>query len=376
MHWCSVVGARPQFIKLAPVCRAIDAWNSRSERPVRHTIVHTGQHYDPMMSDAHWSALELPAADINLNIGSASHAAQTGEMLVGVERLIMRERYDAVLTYGDTNSTVAAALAAAKLQVPTVHVEAGLRSFDRRMPEEINRIVADNASDLLLAPTRAALDRLAAESLGSKSVFVGDVMLDAIDQYRAQAPSFEELGPEIRPSVPRFGLVTVHRAENTTPAVLESILDGLDRAAQRLELVFPLHPRTAKVIDEAFGDWRSATRVRLTRPLDYLETICLAKAAAIVVTDSGGLQKEAMFLGTPCVTLRDVTEWRETLVVGANRLAGHMASNIARAVDEAIESAAAAGTWLDEIRREYGGGRAAERVVEATVRFLNGKELE
>ncbi len=347
MHLLTVVGARPQFIKLAPFSR------ETRRRGHRETIVHTGQHYDEGMSGRFFEELAIPEPDVNLEVGSGSHGAMTARALEGIEREILARGPDAVVVFGDTNSTLAGALAAAKLGVPCAHVEAGLRSFDRSMPEEVNRIVADHCCDLLLAPNEAAARNLAAEGRTAATEVVGDIMVDALFAARGRSEQasaiLERLGIEVAP----FILFTVHRASNTDdPERLRAIFDGLrgDRLA-----VFPVHPRTRAAI-EANGLLLPAN-VFPVEPLGYLDVVGLAAAADAVVTDSGGLQKEAYLLETPCVTLRENTEWTETVELGWNVLVGADATAILAAL-----AALPRGATHPPI---YGDGHAAERMLTA-----------
>jgi UDP-GlcNAc3NAcA epimerase len=343
----SIVGARPQFIKAAAVSRVL------RERH-REILVHTGQHYDYEMSGVFFDGLELPGADVNLGVGSGSHAAQTGAMLKGVEDILLAERPDYLLIYGDTNSTLAGALAASKLSVPVAHVEAGLRSFNRRMPEEINRVVADHLSDLLLCPSDTAVQNLASEGIAENVHLVGDVMLDVLNwaRQRIAAKPSEILG-ELGLTKQHYVLATVHRSENT---------DDLERLSQILSafnsldepVVFPVHPRARKVITEALCPIKP--HVRLIDPVGYLDMITLTGAARLILTDSGGLQKEAYWLGVPCLTMRDETEWVETVAAGWNTLVGSDSEKIVQAVHSFAPSGARPVL--------YGDGFAAERCVD------------
>ncbi len=307
-----VVGARPQFVKLAPLCRAIEAANAGGAA-ITSLVVHTGQHYDPAMSDVFFSELGIPKADLDLGVGSGSHGRQTARMLEALETAMLELRPDMVLTYGDTNSTLAATLAAVKLHLPVAHIEAGLRSFNRRMPEEANRLAADHLSDLLFAPTPESMRNLANEGLSARACLVGDVMLDAI---RAFAPVALERSRVLE----RFGLAkgaylvaTLHRADNTEASRLGELLEALAAVGTRASpVILPLHPRTAHVMRNAGLVLPTGGGLRTVEPLGYLDMISLVSNARIVLTDSGGLQKEAFFLGRPCITLRDETEWVET----------------------------------------------------------------
>ncbi len=357
MRILSVVGARPQFVKLAAICEALGRWRSE---PAEHRIVHTGQHYDASMSDVFFAELRLPAPDYHLGVGSGSHGAQTGEMIKRIEPVLERERPDWVVLYGDTNSTLAGAVAASKLRLPTAHVEAGLRSFDRRMPEELNRIAADHLSDLLLCPSKTAARNLAAEGLSARAVMTGDVMYDAVRLYCERARQAEAEGRLQLPAIARrpeaFALATVHRAENTDdPARLAALVRALDRVATEIcPVLLPLHPRTRQALERAGC---APSRVDLRPPASFFEMLLLESRARFILTDSGGVQKEAYFLRRPCVTLREETEWVETLAGGCNALAG---SNEARIFDAAGRTAAA-GPWDSP----YGSGEAAPEVLRA-----------
>ena len=343
----SIIGARPQFIKAAAVSRVL------RERH-REILVHTGQHYDYEMSGIFFDGLELPAPDVNLGVGSGSHGAQTGTMLKGVEEVLAGERPDYLLIYGDTNSTLAGALAASKLAIPVAHVEAGLRSFNRRMPEEINRVVADHLSDLLLCPSDTAVRNLAAEGITGTAHLVGDVMLDVMNWARQrlrEKPS--EILQRLGVTEQRYLLATVHRSENTDDvARLAEILTVFNSLQETI--VFPVHPRTRKVIAEA--RLPIAGHVRVIDPVGYLDMVALTGAARMVLTDSGGLQKEAYWLRVPCLTLREETEWVETVQAGWNRLAGSGPERIA----ETVQTFAPDGTPP----ALYGDGFAAKRCVD------------
>jgi len=367
-----VVGARPQFVKLAPVCRAIEAAKGRGAA-IDSLIVHTGQHYDPSMSDVFFSELDLPRADVHLGVGSGSHGQQTGLMLEKLEFAFIERRPDLVLTYGDTNSTLAATLAAAKLHIPLAHVEAGLRSFNRRMPEETNRIVADHLSELLFAPTPESMRNLAKEGLGARALQVGDVMLEAIRAYTpialAKSRVLEKLGLEKG----GYLVATLHRAENTSAERLKPLLDALGRIGTKSRpIVLPMHPRTAKSIKDAGLSLPEGGGLRTIEPQGYLDMIGLVANCRIVLTDSGGLQKEAFFLGRPCVTLREETEWVETAESGGNLVAGTDAGKIADAVSQ-WDATLARGEpdFSAAVRIAFGDGSASTQIVEKTLEFLS-----
>lgn len=309
----TVVGARPQFIKAAPVNHAL-----RRIGGVREILVHTGQHFDAAMSDIFFQELDIAPPEHNLEVNSLGHGAMTGRMLEKLEAVMQAEKPDAVMIYGDTNSTVAGALAAAKLHIPVAHVEAGLRSYNRRMPEEINRVMADHLSALLLSPTQNGVDNLKLEGITKGVHHVGDVMYDitltAVERARGQSTILAREG--LVPGA--YQVATIHRAENTDdPERFERVLSWLEQAAKTSPVVMPVHPRTRKLL-EARG--RSLANVRLIAPLGYLDMAWLVNQSAGVMTDSGGLQKEAYFHRVPCTTLRDETEWVETIEAGWNRL--------------------------------------------------------
>ncbi|HNT32712.1 MAG: UDP-N-acetylglucosamine 2-epimerase (non-hydrolyzing) [Acidobacteriota bacterium] len=346
MKIASIVGARPQFVKAAPVSRAIRE-AAAAGRDIAEILVHTGQHYDGNMSDIFFEELGISAPDYNLGVGSASHGVQTGAMLAAIERVLEKERPDWVLIYGDTNSTLAGALAAAKMRLPIAHVEAGLRSYDRRMPEEINRIVADQLSTALFCPSRNAAANLRKEGIRDGVSIVGDVMAEALEY--AVVRSMREA--EEKPGSGEYGyvLATVHRAENTDdPARLRNILKALEAIGRIRPVVFPVHPRTKKMI--AAAGWKPAAKgpeksgarrakttagagIRFIDPVGYLEMARLESGAEMILTDSGGVQKEAYWLKVPCITLRDRTEWVETVASGWNVLAGTDTKKIIRAAE-------------------------------------------
>lgn len=373
MRTLSVIGARPQFVKIAPVRRAMDRFGGGDRPRFDDIIVHTGQHYDSGMSDVFFEELHIPRPAVNLGIGSGSHADQTGRMLVELERVILEKRPDVVVVYGDTNSTLAGALAAAKLNVPIAHVEAGLRSFNRAMPEEINRIVADHVSDVLYAPTSTAIDNLNAEGLGAKSVLAGDVMYDAVMFYRDLARGSGILA-RLGAAPGEYGLVTIHRAENTRPETVLGLLATLNEiAARHCPLVFPMHPRTRHVLDASAADWRPSDRLHIIEPVGYLDNLHLIENARIVLTDSGGLQKEAFFLGTPCVTLRTETEWPETVAGGGNRVVGTRREDVLGAIESWGDSNPARESLAARASAAFGGGKASERIVESLASLCDGR---
>ena len=356
MRLVTVVGARPQFIKAAAVSRALD-------RNHQELMVHTGQHYDDAMSAALFRDLQLPEPDINLGIGGGTHGAQTGEMLRSLEPVLLEHQPDGVLVYGDTNSTLAAALVASKIAFVNgrrpwlAHVEAGLRSFNRLMPEERNRIVVDHLADVLLAPTEGAMAHLAREGLTDRAELVGDVMVDAYDW--ASSRSDGRLPPEAA-AQPGYVLVTLHRAENVDdPARL-----GAWMAALEVErpIIFPVHPRTRAVLDRTGIE--VPANVTLLEPIGFLVMVALERGAAAIATDSGGVQKEAYLAGVPCITLRTETEWVETVEAGWNRVVGDDPAGLRAALADAA--------FMDRTRDRpnlYGDGHTAERIVAALERL-------
>ena len=355
MKIVSIVGARPQFIKAAVVSRAL-----RKVPGVSEVLVHTGQHYDDNMSRVFFEELEIPEPDHHLGVGSGSHGAQTGRMLEAIERVLLTEKPDWVLVYGDTNSTLAGALAAVKLHVPVAHVEAGLRSFNRRMAEEVNRVVTDHVADLLFAPSKAAAENLDREGIPRERVhLVGDVMYDAALYYGAKAETTSRILERLELKPKEYILATVHRAENTdASARLRAIFGGLMRVANEWPVVLPLHPRTRQALERE-GLLTEAERVlRIIPAAGYLDMMMLEKHAWLIATDSGGVQKEAYFYRVPCVTLREETEWVELVELGWNRLAPPLS---AEAVAEGMTAALQLGGG--KAVQVYGDGRSTELIV-------------
>lgn len=343
----TIVGARPQFVKAAVVSRAIAKYNrTRPVQSIVEQIVHTGQHYDYGMSQAFFDDMGIPSPVINLGVGSGSHGVMTGAILAGLEQEMLARRPHAVLVYGDTNSTLAGALAATKLHVPVAHVEAGLRSFNRQMPEEINRIVTDHVSTSLFCPCERAKAQLAREGITQGVHVVGDVMYDAVCYYRPKAipPAYEH----------PYALASLHRAENTDNAQrLRRILAALSAAP--VPMILPLHPRTRHTLERE----RIVVtgQIHLLAPLSYLAMLGHLERCAFVVTDSGGLQKEAFFFGKKCITLRDETEWLELVECGANRVVGAEEAAILAAFAWAMQP-------LSQVPELYGQGDAGERIVQ------------
>jgi UDP-N-acetylglucosamine 2-epimerase len=350
MKIATIVGARPQFIKAGPISKALQTAG------MVEYLIHTGQHYDYGMSQVFFEELELPEPNINLAIGSGPHGRQTGQMLAKIEEVLLAQKPDWVLVFGDTNSTLAGALAASKLHILVAHVEAGLRSFKRAMPEEINRVVTDHLSELLFCPSDNAVKNLAQEGISKGVHIVGDVMADALHHAATLAPKKSRILDNLRLLPKRYCLATVHRAENTdNPQRLAGILCALSRIAKTESVVFPVHPRTRKRLadmthPEGCGYTMPST-LRLIDPVGYLDMVQLTQNSRCVLTDSGGLQKEAYWLGVPCVTLREETEWIETTQNGWNRLVG--------CNTERIVSAAQSDDWPDDRPPLYGNGNAA-----------------
>ncbi|MGI9265293.1 MAG: non-hydrolyzing UDP-N-acetylglucosamine 2-epimerase [Gammaproteobacteria bacterium] len=370
MRALTVVGARPQFVKLAPVSRAMADLARDDGATIEDIIVHTGQHYDPGMSDVFFDELEIPRPAIDLGVGSGAHGVQTARMLAALEQAMLDHQPDIVVIYGDTNSTMAGAIAAAKLNIPIAHIEAGLRSFDRAMPEENNRVVADHLSDLLFAPTETAIKNLAKENLSARTHLVGDVMLDAVRFNTTLARDKSSILADLDIVDNRFGVATLHRAANTDTDRLGSLLEALNRvSSDLLPIIFPAHPRTVARIEEICPDWCANSQLRLIDPVSYLDMLKLLDEAQLVLTDSGGLQKEALFLGAPCVTLRDETEWPETISAGGNILAGADPDKIAGAAASQIDGRKQDGG--KHSNTPFGDGHAAQKIVSEMMNFLH-----
>jgi UDP-GlcNAc3NAcA epimerase len=345
MKIVSVVGNRPQFIKAAPVARALEGLCD-------HVLVHTGQHYDADLSQIFFEELGLRPADRVIESGSGTHAEQTARMLVGLDPVLEDELPDAVVVYGDTNSTLAGALVAAKLHVPIGHVEAGLRSFDRRMPEELNRMLVDVLADLRFCPSDTAVSNLAAEGITAGVHQVGDVMVDVARTFAPIAARRSEVLERIGVEPGGYVLLTAHRPANTLPETVPALVEVIE--AIELPVVFPVHPRTRAALERA-GQWeRAGAAAHLTAPLGYLDFTALLMSAAACLTDSGGVQKEAYLHSVPCVTMRDTSEWVETIAAGWNRLVDLDAAAVAAALASAERPA--------EHPPLYGDGRAAARI--------------
>lgn len=360
MKILTVIGARPQFIKASAVTRAIQNWNhNQPDEGITEILVHTGQHFDENMSQVFFTELGLPAPDYNLNINGGTHGQMTGRMIEGLENILLETRPDAVLVYGDTNSTLAATVAAVKLSIPIAHVEAGLRSYNMDMPEEVNRILTDRVSSLLFCPTTQAITNLEKEGITDGVMNTGDVMYDV-------ALSCLELSNQKSSFLKRHGLtdkefilVTCHRQESTDSKFnLQNIADALNALALNHIIVLPLHPRTAKML--AAHQITLSERIMTIEPIPFLDMLQAEKHARMIITDSGGVQKEAYFYGVPCVTMREETEWTETVDAGWNRLAGTNAERIVHAAESLLNAAN-----LPAQPPLYGDGKAAEKIVTA-----------
>ena len=356
MKIVSVIGARPQFVKAAVVSRAL-----REGQGAEEFLIHTGQHFDENMSRVFFEEMGIPEPDANLAISGGNHGAMTGAMLTEIEKILELECPDWVLVYGDTNSTIAGALAAAKLHVPVAHVEAGMRSFNRLMPEELNRVLTDHVATLNLTSTDAATSNLKAEGIDGEGVIqVGDVMYDAARFYSNRMDDPSSLLSDLGVEPGGFILATVHRAENTdAPTRLASIIEALEQLGKEHRIVLPLHPRTRSALEQAGSLARLEAAVILREPMGYLDMIVLEREAALVVTDSGGVQKEAFFQETPCVTLRDETEWVELVESGWNTIVPP--TDPASIVDSVLGAIGTSG----EAIRPYGDGDAAIRILDA-----------
>lgn len=362
MKIVTIIGARPQFIKAASISAEL-----KRATGVEEILVHTGQHFDANMSQIFFDELEIPAPKYNLGISGGLHGAQTGRMLEGVETILIEEKPDIVLVYGDTNSTLAGALAAAKLHIALAHVEAGLRSFNMHMPEEINRLMTDHLSNILFVPTESGLDNLIREGVDRAKIhMVGDVMYDAALYFGAKANINSRILQQFKLKSKSYILATIHRAENTdNPELLHSILCGLALVAEDIPVILPLHPRTRNLIDCDSSLALLINRLRVIEPVGYLDMIMLEKNACLIATDSGGVQKEAFFYEVPCVTLRKETEWVELIDLGWNLLVPPSCGGdiLAKTILSRVNM-----TGIDAA--PYGDGSASKQIV-STLSALN-----
>lgn len=350
----TIVGARPQLIKAAAVSRVI--LNDYADT-IEEILVHTGQHYDANMSQVFFDELDIPRPRFNLEISGGSHGSMTGRMLEAIEKVLLSQKPDWVLIYGDTNSTLAGALAASKLHIPVAHVESGLRSFNMKMPEEVNRIVSDRISHVLFCPTQAAVKNLQAEGIIDRVYNVGDVMYDVALYYRDIARHSSNIHGRLGIEPRDYALATCHRAENTDdPERLGAILSALSVASEKMPVIFPLHPRTKKIV-QRYGMHDLLSDLIVVEPLSYLDMVALEQEARLILTDSGGVQKEAFFYGVPCITMRDETEWVETIQSGWNRLAPPRKATVIEAVEEALVAQPSSRS------EPYGNGFAANLIV-------------
>ncbi|HAN22004.1 MAG TPA: UDP-N-acetylglucosamine 2-epimerase (non-hydrolyzing) [Clostridiales bacterium] len=352
MRVCTIIGARPQFIKAAAVSARFAA-----EQGAEELLIHTGQHYDPEMSKVFFEELGIPREKYNLKIGSGPHAAQTGRMMIGIEEILLREKPDWVMIYGDTNSTLAGALAASKLNIPVAHVEGGMRSFNRAMPEEINRIVSDHLSELNFCSTGTAMHNLKNEGRGHSSVLSGDVMYDCALMFAGLAAQRGKSLQSFQIETKKYALVTCHRAENTDdPARLGGIINALNELSATLPVLWPMHPRTRKYIESLAMPLSS--NLNIIPPVGYLDIIILERNARLILTDSGGIQKEAFFYDVPCVTMRDETEWVETVELGWNSIVGADSKRILASANAFISNPP-----VPSNAKPYGDGHAANKIL-------------
>ena len=357
MKICTIIGARPQFVKASMVSTALAMGDS-----VEEVLIHTGQHYDEEMSGIFFRELSVPREKYNLAIGSGPHGEQTGRMLEALEKVLVAEKPDRVLIYGDTNSTLAGALASVKLHIPTAHVEAGMRSCNRRMPEEVNRVVADHLCERNFCSCEAAVETLRREGRGETAILSGDVMYDCVLTFSAIAS--QQRDPLLRWKLEqgKYVLLTCHRAENTDrPERLSEIIQAVNRISDELPVLFPIHPRTKKFLDKYRLE--TSQHVIQTPPLGYFDMLLLEKGAKTILTDSGGVQKEAFFFGVPCVTMRDETEWVETVELGWNKITGSNAARIVEAVETFVEDPPSV-----TAAKPYGDGKAAVKIAENLMR--------
>jgi UDP-GlcNAc3NAcA epimerase len=377
MKVVTIVGARPQFIKAEAVTRACQRYNQRCRfnRRLQEILIHTGQHYDYLMDKIFFEELDLPKPNYHLGVGSGSHGRQTGMMLERIEAVLVKEKPEVVVVYGDTNSTLAGALSAAKLNIPVAHVEAGLRSFNRTMPEEINRLLTDHLSTFLFCPTDQAVRNLLREGIkdgkGKMVKKVGDVMYDSILYYlklsERKSTILKDLGFDTshESRVTSYYLATLHRAENTDdPKRLESILKALNEIGRNTSVVLPLHPRTKKMI-ETYHLFSEFKNIKFIEPVSYLNMLKLEKNAKAILTDSGGVQKEAYWLKVPCLTLREETEWVETIKSGWNVLVGVGVKRIIKEVSHTKKRR----RYLKG-NRVFGDGKASQKIVQILIRHL------
>lgn len=361
MKICTIIGARPQFVKAAVISAKIAEISA--EKTMEEIIIHTGQHYDPEMSEIFFNELNIPKEKYNLNVGSGSHGVQTGKMIEGIENILLQEKPDWVLIYGDTNSTMAGALAAVKLHIPVAHVESGMRSFNRSMPEEINRVVSDHVCTLNLCSTVTSMENLKNEGLANTSILTGDVMYDCAVKFADLAEKHCDPLMKFELTRKKYVLMTCHRAENTDDKLrISQIVEAVNMIAETIPVIYPIHPRTRKLLKEYGLDF--SDQVQVVDPVGYFEMLVLEKNAALILTDSGGVQKEAFFYNVPCVTMRDETEWVETVKLGFNVIAGADTETIVKAVEKF-----SANPPQSVSSSPYGDANSAEKIINAILEF-------
>ena len=354
----TIIGARPQFIKMKPISSYIKKHSS-----IEEIVIHTGQHYDRLMSEIFFKEMKIDEPQKNLSVGSASHGKQTGEMLIKIEEALFKIRPQGVLVYGDTNSTLAGALVAAKMNVPVFHVEAGLRSYNKAMPEEINRLLTDHISSLLFAPTQTAIANLKKEGLYKNTILTGDVMLDSILMFEKEIKKMSFLFEKYKITHKNYIIATLHRAENTdNKKRLLAIINILDNIARNIKLLIPLHPRTKNALKKHNI---TVKNIDFIEPVSYLTMLFLEKHAKWVITDSGGIQKEAFILNTPCLTLRKETEWQETLENNMNTLV-----DTDEMLIKEIISKTTTPSNTENTLQIYGNGKASKKIVKAIINYF------
>ncbi|MHA1659814.1 MAG: non-hydrolyzing UDP-N-acetylglucosamine 2-epimerase [Promethearchaeota archaeon] len=346
MKIASIVGARPQFIKLAPLSKEIRKF-------FKEIVIHTGQHYDYEMNKQFFDELNIPEPDYNLGVGSGTHAEQTGKMMMGIEKILQKEEPELVVVFGDTNSTLAGALASVKLHIPVAHVEAGLRCFDKKVPEEINRILTDHCSDFLFCPTKTAVDNLKREGIKENIHLVGDIMVDTLKQNLKIAEQKSRILDKLKLEPEEYFLATIHRAENTDN--YENLKNITEAFCEIKKIVLPLHPRTEKKLKEYKLFEKLCRNIKIIPPVSYLDMLILEKNAKKILTDSGGIQKEAYILKVPCITLRETTEWVETVEDGWNILVGTLKEKIIKNVNEFMPN-------IEDHKTRFGEGKTSERI--------------
>jgi len=359
----SILGARPQFVKGAAVSEEIRKNNKRSKTKINEKLVHTGQHYNVEMSDLFFNQLEIPRPDYNLGVRSEFHGEQTALMITGIEKILIKERPDLVIVYGDTNSTLAGALSAAKLHIPIAHIEAGLRSFNKQMPEEINRIITDHLSDFLFCPTKQSIVNLKKEGITKNVYLVGDIMKEMVLKFCSRALRQSQILKSLCLTSHNYYLATIHRAENVDcPEKLKTLMEIFEKLD--LDVILPLHPRTQNKIKEF--RIKVPPKIRIIMPVSYFDMLVLEKNAKIILTDSGGVQKEAFLFGTPCITLREETEWVETVVKKRNILTGVDKNKILNGMKKFFKN----DYFKRNVSDPYGDGYTSNKIIKIIKRNL------